>query len=410
MNWYDAYQKKINKQGTNIRSQKIQNTIDFIKSSFFDVPEYNKVNKNFNNDNYYDVWIYDGNKDDKILGSYKDFISYPYDTIQFDIGDYLHFNYGGDIHNWLITSLDKTLYYRVKGRIERCNFHLKWKDKDGVVRDYPAVAKEQIKSPNFDFNNSIIVNKGQLPIEVQYNEFTRLIEINQRFLMGDPYQAWKCTGIVNYTDTNTLGLTFMIDNIAPDDDKVNGIANINRYNYSLNIIQDSFEQVIGYSSNLNYTLTLNGQISNEPVEWISSNENVVSINTNGEINLLNVGSSTITCSMVNNSLVKDKIVVNVVSVPIGIKENRINPLIKEIKLNSTQNYTIFAYIDDVIQSDTFNISVSGANPSKYVLNVINGNNFSIKSLGFDNNPLVINCTNLVDGSNINFTIQLRNLW
>ena len=171
--------------------------VDGIKQNFFRNLDYTIVHKNLDYTKDYDAWIFQGNKDDKILGSFKEFLSYPYATHQFDIGDYVSFDYGGDIHDWLITSLDKKLYYDVKGRIERCNITLKWQDIEGVIYSYPAVAKEKLTGNKFDFSSDININQGKLTINVRYNENTRLISINKRFLFGDPYQAFKVISLVN---------------------------------------------------------------------------------------------------------------------------------------------------------------------------------------------------------------------
>ncbi|WP_459586059.1 hypothetical protein, partial [Enterobacter asburiae] len=68
----------------------------------------------------------EGNSDDKTLG-YKKMLSYPYQTLQFGIGDYIHFKY---LHirdvpqkwtTWLLISLDTLRLFNVNGRMVPCN-------------------------------------------------------------------------------------------------------------------------------------------------------------------------------------------------------------------------------------------------------------------------------------------------
>jgi len=384
--------------------------VDKIKDTFFRNLDYTLVYKNFDYTVGYHSLIYQGNRDDTNLGSYKKFISYPYDEIKFSIGDYISFTYGGVLKHWLITSLDKMLYYDINGRIERCNILLKWMDENGMILSYPAVAKDKLTSDAFNFNSNIVINQGKLDIEVQTNEFTKEIPINKRFLIGDPYQAFKVIGLVNYTDTNSLVLDVMIDNKSPEDNITLGIADYYQNIYTLSINESDFEQIIGYTGTLSATVKNNDKIIITPLKWTSSDNDIATINNDGEFSLLTDGNVEFTCEMEANSDIKDIINVTVTVIPIDIKQVRINPNKTELLQGYEQIYSVYKYINDVQQIDEFDIQTSGANNSKYNLTVIDGNNFKIENLNYSNIDLLVTCTSLVDSSVGIISIKLRGLF
>lgn len=394
---------------TNTKKQEEDQWVEKIKETFKTGLDYTVVHKNLNYVVNYDAWVMQGNKSDKVLGSFKEFLSYPYSTRKFDVGDYISFNYGGDIHDWLLTSLDKQLYYDIKGRIERCNINLNWQDDFGEIHSYPAVAKESLTLDMPMFDSTININKGKLSIVIQYNEFTKFITINKRFLIGDPYQAVKVVALVNYTDTNTLGLDVIIDNKAPNDNDTLGIANYDSFLYSVNILESSFEQQIGFISQLHAEVKLNDGIISYPTTWSSSDESVATIDQNGNIELLSVGSVLFKCEMQDNPLISDTVGIDVVLTPIPQNEIIITPLATTLLQNKEQVYDAYLYINGIQQSDVFVFSHSDVPSANYKFDVINGNSFKLTNVYlYPNNPLKISCTTGIKNRDI--YVNLKGLW
>jgi hypothetical protein len=394
---------------TNTKKQEEEDWVSKIIETFKTSLDYTEVYKNLNPLDTYDSWVYQGNKDDRVLGSYKEFLSYPYKPRKFDIGDYVSFDYGGEIHDWLITSLDKKLYYDTRGRIERCNITLKWQDDLGVIHSYPAVAKESFTNDSPSFNPDITINKGNLSIITQYNENTKFIPLNKRFLIGDPYQAIKVVAIINYTDTNTLGLDVIIDNKSPEDNEVLGIANYNSYLYSVDILESNFTQQVGYMATLNAEVKLNGQVVPSNVIWETSNSNIGIVDNLGNINLLAEGNVVFTCRMQDNNSIFDTINVSVVSIPVTQTEVIISPLENELMQGREQIYTVYLYTNGIQQTDTFTISHENVPTNKYQLNIIDGNTFKVTNLQmYQPNPLKITCQSGLYSKE--FYIKLKGLW
>ena len=196
---------------TNKLSDEKNQWINAIKQDFKTNLNYVSVTKNLDLTKTYDTWIYDGNREDKILGN-KQFLSWPYDTLQFDIGDYIGFQYGDNYENWLITSIDKSRSWNVTGKIDRCVADLKWVDKDGKVQSYPCVVKEATRVTP-DFSKLVITQQGYVTVIVQENTDTDLLKINNRFLFGvtNNYTAFRVDLINNFTKTRSISLNMRVD-------------------------------------------------------------------------------------------------------------------------------------------------------------------------------------------------------
>lgn len=383
------------KSGT--QSDEIIQWVNKIKENFFRNLDYTKVHKNLNYNVDYDAWIFQGNKDDKILGSFKEFLSYPYDELQFDIGDYISFNYGGDIHDWLLTSIDKKLYYDIHGRIERCNIRLKWQDGCGNVYDYPAVAREELGRDLPDFKSAITINQGKLKLNVQFNEHTRLIPINKRFLFGDPDQAFKVIALINYTDTPILGLDMEIDNISPSDDLGLNIANYNSFKYNVDILEKDFEQMTEYETQLHYETRIDGIVENLPVIWSSSDSSIGTIDYQGNIKLIDIGTVVFRCSLEGNEFVNDSITVACSDTPIEIVDIIISPVLTELLQGQSQIFTCKKLVNNVISGEVLNILNTTTDvPSGY---------YSFSSVGGSNSFTVTNLRMPIGYGKVQITVS-----
>lgn len=87
------------------------------------------------------------------------------------------------------------------------------------------------------------------------------------------------------------------------------------------------------------------------------------------------------------------------------------PEIEEITLDNIIEFNVYNYTNKAKQNDTFTVNVSGV-PQKYFdLNIIDGNNFTIKNLKqYQINPLTIECIDDITGNKINKQIWLGGSW
>jgi hypothetical protein len=336
---------------TNQLSDEKNQLIYKIKENFKNNLDYFPVTKDFDTSTTYDALIFDGNRDQKVLG-FKQFVSFPYDTLQFDIGNYVSFQYGDEYENWLITSLDKAQLWNVNGDIERCVSILKWIDDNGDLQSYPCVIKDtsgRIMMP--DFNGLLVTQNGYIKIAIQENADTDLIKNNDRFLFGIPnnYTAFKVDLANNYTKTKSLTFDLYITQLSPNDDIINGIA--------WNDVTGNKPQPVPSPTGKSYILTSDGNITQD-----KDNPNLY------------------TTTILQGS-------------------------------NHTHTFHIDTYNNNVQQTDIFTVTSSGVPTSNYSLNIIDGNTFTItNNQKYTDNKLKVICTDTSDNTTVELDVLLGGAW
>lgn len=235
-------------------------TSDSIKEGFEDSIDYKVVYKNMDYTKTYKTWIYEGDASEKTIG-YLHLFSYPYDTLQFNIGDYVQFDYNKDYTNppsdydyWLIQALDMRQLYNVHGRILPCNQQLKWIDKQNNVFAYPCYFNiEMTKTSILDSGQGFNVESGALIAIVQNNANVQKIYVNQRFILNG-----RTFIVYQYNDAIDTGLVYIYMRITaglPQDDFINGIA-YNGFDYEVNVLNGDVLNIPNVST-LPWTSTLN---------------------------------------------------------------------------------------------------------------------------------------------------------
>ena len=209
--------------------------------------------------------------------------------------------------------------------VRRCNNMLKWVDKKGNIISEPCIIAETIKQSN-DYNGDKLTTvSGFMNLFCQKNERTNTIISNQRFLFGtkENRKAFRVfgDGVKNFLNSITdddmspsvIELTIGGSYISPEvDDIENGIANRFLDSFSVKIDGGDFSDIVGTTKAMTATATSNGAtINGVPFTWTSSNPLIATIDSDGNMELLAVGSATITCQIGINNLVKDTISVTV---------------------------------------------------------------------------------------------------
>lgn len=329
----------------------------------------------------------------------------------------LGIRYYFDNNFWITVESDYYHYPTASATILRCDNILKWRDSNGVLRQEPCNIDSKVKRYRNQYSQVLTSYEGYITVTCQLNQYTKTIENNQRFVFNG--QAYKIINLENYHNKtyngNDAPLLIMIMNRDPNndagDDLINNIANAFTTNYTISIDQAPFNQTVGFTTTLTSTIKLNGNIvTNQPVTWSSSNPLVGTISSSGVINLLFVGNVTFTATMSNNTNISASITVNVASAPVVTSANIISPSVTSILQGSSQTYSVNKFVNGVANADTFTFVPSGASSTYYSLQIVDGNHFDVTSLGYTNIPLVVTCTNNVDNSQVNISINLRGLW
>jgi uncharacterized protein YjdB len=322
-----------------------------------------------------------------------------------------------DNNYWLTINTDYYHFVTASTVIRRCNNTLNWLMDNGQVHQEVCVIEYADKSDTFEYRRSINIPRGDINVIAQCNQFTKNIQVDDRFLFNG--QAFRCRFVNNYLHKYTLDndstpliyLTMIKDNINAEDDILNNVANINKYQYSLHINEAPFEQSIGYIGQLTATLKLNDNVVTQPLIWDSSDINIATIDNSGNLSLLANGSVSITCRMQNNPIVNDSITVTITTVPSVDKQVIITPQQLQILQGKQVDYTVYKYDNDVQMPDTFTITATGVPPEYYILNVLSGNSFRVINLKmYTDAVLHIKCISNIDSSESDLDVSLKGLW
>jgi hypothetical protein len=113
---------------------------------------------------------------------------YPYDNAfeLLDQGDYVSFDYSGQLTDWLVLNLDKHYDYNVVGRIYKSNNVMKWINDSGEIISYPCIFNSSKTGANADIMTDKymeVVSKDRT-VFVQKNDGTLSIDEGDRFIFG----------------------------------------------------------------------------------------------------------------------------------------------------------------------------------------------------------------------------------
>jgi hypothetical protein len=235
---FEKYKRRVHRNGKDVGESLTNNTIAFIESTFTASPTYRRMN------------VFRTNKDTKLvetfemdarvveierLGTIREILLRPNESL--DVGTYVEF----DNDTWLLyDKYGETGSTSVKLLAIKCNRKAKWIGRDGETKIYNCVASAtDIGSKAKQSKNEIEWNKydvrlplGQLFMSLEYNEDTKDIRLNDRFIFGR--NVYEVTGVDDISSVNEDGygliqFTIKITTIRENDDFQSGIAE-NIYN------------------------------------------------------------------------------------------------------------------------------------------------------------------------------------
>lgn len=205
MDYLKRYKDRLSSYGDNVGDAYSKNTISFIESTFHASPTYRVME--VESSAYPDIKEIDGRVVEvERLGSLREIILRP--TKSLEVGMYVKID-----NEWyiLIDKYGGTGSTSIKMLAIKINESLKWRDRDGILRDFHCVASAtDLGSKSKQSKNEIEWNKydvrlpvGQLFVSVEKNEITEDIGLNQRFIFGR--DVYEVTGIDDITTVNDDG-------------------------------------------------------------------------------------------------------------------------------------------------------------------------------------------------------------
>lgn len=208
-------------------------------------------------------------------------------------GDLINYNSA----DWLVVNQISDMRYgtKYKGLMRKCEYEINF-NFEGNVLTFPVLIDSKIFNVTED--KYFLLPDGTILVTLQENEETKNISIDQRFIkLGF---AWKISGI-DRTQKGLIILTCDQDQFNIDDDIENEIADYGAYTYSVVINNaDPITLNIEDTLQLDVTVTKNGiPIENPSLIYSSSNENICTVSSTGEITAISEGTAEITVSLDN---------------------------------------------------------------------------------------------------------------
>ena len=309
----------------------------------------------------------------------------------------------------------------------RCNNFLRWIDDNGNKILEPCIIDYNIMESGDYAGRDLTTISGFEKIWCQRNDRTIQIEPNQRFLFGSSinpvcYRVYG-NGIRNFLNSSTG------DNNSPSvieitvggnysnkdtDDFENLIADAYKNEYSIVINQDNIKQLVGFKTKLTTEIKKNNEIiDDKSVIWRSSNKRICTVDEEGNLNCLSLGSCVITAYLYDNPDIK-------YSINVDVLENITDEYFVEVSAENynyenyilqgdTVVYNCVLYKNAVAQDNIFNFELlTDAKDTDYEFLVIDGNHFSITNKKKSTKNLEVICT--TEEYIYEHVISLRGAW
>lgn len=330
---------------------------------------------------------------------------------------------------WLTINIESGKNLTATCTIRRCNNSLRWVDeRTGAYYEEPCIIEYLVKEPR-DYltqGSPFRTPGGFLHINVQFNKRTNLIKENNRFLFGNPghWTAYRVvgTGINDFRNTKTfdwretrvLAIDVIADFVNKElDDIVNGIANAGVNDYKIKVSKDSIEGSVGGTFQLRASITYKGHTSEREISWVSSDENIATVDKDGLVTFLSNGECVITANVLGNPA-GDECVVLVKDNPSETLDIRVDPSQNYVLEKTTVDFHIYLYKNGVKQTNTFDITCNQNNvPSEsFVFTGGSSTNvFSVKNKQRDlDSKLTISCVCNGETISKDIDLYLRGAW
>lgn len=287
LNSISDYKKRVSKQ-KNVESATVKHAKHSIKTFFRHSPSFEEVF--LNND---EVKVPVQIVSDAKIPTVKTILMEPDYTIKAG-----HIIKRSNNETWLCLSDDPNDVY-VSGKIERCNFDLKWIDQDGAIQIFPSILYFNARS-NFGTEEDKVMNlpAGRRQIVVSKHVETQSIQRDTRFIIGS--EAFKVIDTDFMSDDGLVNLSLQSDQIDPVKDNIElGIADYHKLSkYELLILNDNpLSLSINQSARINVRVMRNGsEISDPQIVYSSLNPDLVSVDIQGIVIIHESGEVVITVS------------------------------------------------------------------------------------------------------------------
>lgn len=287
---------------------------------------------------------------------------------------------------WLAFSVDNIKSVTSSAYLRRCNNTLNFQDKYGNIHREPCCIDYKSTETQLSAGETIAVPSGRIYVQCQFNDYTKFIDIDKRFIFGN--YVYKVRYISDYDRQSTFdkdGCTFMsfyadFDNIGKYDNFELGIADYKDYSYIISC-DTEINGKIDDTGRISFNVSLDNKVIDEEVSFeIINNDNVIEIDQDWNYRMVSEGTAIVRIYMVNAPNFYTDITFNVNN---KSNEPYILPDIKIVPINQTIEYSIIFDMPLIIDIET-------ENPAYYYSFKKENNKFSITNYKTSNIPIYVN--------------------
>ena len=169
----------------------------------------------------------------------------------------------------------------------------------------------------------------------------------------------------NTGDVTMIGMYIEWSALLPSDNTDLNICSYGDANYSMSVSPSSLNLANGSTGVLTGTVTYNSNTITMPLTWLSSDTNVVTIDSNGNYKIVGSTGDTAVITCTANSInLSTTVSVTVVATPVVVDKILITPTITSLTQYSSQAFTCTTTNGEIVLCSA---TYSGSNNSDYTL-------------------------------------------
>lgn len=299
---------------------------------------------------------------------------------------------------WLATNPFNISAADGAGIVERCNAVWNYLDYYGNVVSEPMVVSNRRADANdSDAQEANLISKGYFNVAMQYNDVTKQIDTNTRFILGTA--AYRVTGYSDflqeftgdYESVRILEFTIRFEEANPEiDDMENHVAEGKTFSWDVQILGGAVEaggslQLTATSLRCGEEVTDSGEY---PVSylWSSSDETVATVDENGLVSAVSDGETVITAALKQNPDRQAAVTIRVAPVESAVQFT--SPVPEKIAAYTDVTLTAALFDGSGESAQALTWSFDGAEKGKYKV-VTRPKECTIYGFGYSKTPLTV---------------------
>lgn len=300
---------------------------------------------------------------------------------------------------WLATNPVNVSGASGSGVIRRCNAVWNFHDFYGNVISEPIIVEnERANANDSDAQNSLLISTGYFNVICQYNDWTRQIDTNTRFILGSG--AYRVTGYSDFHmeftgDYDSVRLlSFSVRYEEPNDaidDMENHVAGGKTFSWEIRVETPRTLQA-GMSAQLTAKSYKSGAEVTETEEfpvsytWESSDESVATVDENGVVTAVAEGNAVIRVKLVQNPEQHINVPITVTATQDSVEFTATVP--QSLGMFDSATITAAYFVDGEAQPDILTWTFQGADKNAYSATVFE-NTATITGYGYSEMPLTV---------------------